>query len=92
QTKKTTVEGDTDDGSRYDALRLGRGVYPTALASWNDFIVIAGYENEGNSYYRTTTAKLYLWDGVSEKPSQQLFSEFPDQMITAMKNINGVLA
>lgn len=91
QTKKTTVEGDTDDGSRYDALRLGRGVYPTALASWNDFIVIAGYENEGNSYYRTTTAKLYLWDGVSEKPSQQLFSEFPDQMITAMKNINGVL-
>lgn len=91
-TSKTTVEGDTNNGSTYNALDLPYGMWPTALASYGSDLVVAMYEGEVTTdptgYSR---AKLAFWDTISESYSLITTVEFPDPVIYALLNTNGVL-
>lgn len=90
KTKKGTVEGDTNDGSTYNALDLGFGIWPITLESYGVDLVISGYEGDtssGNS--RGKKAKLYFWDTTSSSFNKEV--ELPDPLCSALKNVNGVL-
>lgn len=97
KTTKTTYEGDTDDGSKYDALNLPYGYYPTDIESLGDDLVISAFE--GRRYTDSTTypggtegrAALFFWDTTSDNFYRIIQREFPDQIITALENSNGVL-
>jgi hypothetical protein len=89
-TTKTSAEGDTDNSSTYAKLQFGYGLYPTAIESLESELVIALYE--GTNYgLKQKTAKVAFWDTASTLSNKIIWCEFPDQIITALKNINGVL-
>lgn len=94
KTTKTTVEGDTDNGSTYDKLQFGYGLWISAIESYGDSLVIAlweGSENKANVSSTRGRAKIAFWDTTSENANQITWDEFPDDYISAIKNVNGVL-
>lgn len=92
QTTKTTVEGDTDNGSTYQKLAFGYGLLPIAIESYGSNLVIALVENQSAStYHGRVRAKLAFWDTTSTNFNQITWVEFPDDLITGLKNVNGVL-
>lgn len=91
QTTKTTVEGDTDAGSTFSKLTFGYGLWPTAIESYGSSIAVALYEGSSSPSIRQTVAKLAFWDTTSQNFNSITWVEFPDAMITGLKNINGVL-
>lgn len=99
QTTKTTVEGDTDNGSTYNKVQVGYGLVPTCLESYGSDLAIALYERSGASSGAghtsardtTTRAKIAFWDTTATNVNKITWVEFPDQIITAMKNLNGIL-
>lgn len=92
KTKKTTVEGDTDDGSTYDAVHFGYGLYPTCIESYGEQLAIALYEGRAeDNNYKAKNAKLAFWDTTSQNANQIIWNEFPDYVISSLKNVNGVL-
>lgn len=93
-TTKTTVEGDTDNGSTFAKLTFGYGLVPTAIESYGSDIVIALLEGPGSSSsspQRGQRAKIAIWDTTSQNYNLITNDEFPDEFVSAMKNINGVL-
>lgn len=98
QTTKTTVEGDTNNGSTYQALRFGYGLVPICMESLGANLVIALYERDSTSSNtnaglrgKSTRAKIAFWDTTSQNFNSITWVEFPDALITAMKNVNGTL-
>lgn len=89
-TTKTTVEGDTDNTSTASALTFGYGLWPTEIESYGSDLAIALYEGSSGAL-RQPRAKLAFWDTTSTSFNKIIWVEYPDQIITAMKNINGVL-
>ena len=90
KTKKVTTEGDTNNGSTYNALDLGFGIWPTALETYGTDLVIAGYEGDtSGGRTRGLRAKLYFWDTTSSSFNKEV--ELPDPLCSALKNVNGVL-
>jgi len=87
KTIKTTVEGDTDDSSTFDALDFDYGFFPTAIETYNTNLAVALIEGVGE----TTHASLAFWDTTADSYSQITSIEFPDPLITALKNVNGTL-
>lgn len=94
-TTKTTVEGDTNNNSTYNALDLPFGFLPTAMESYGDDLVIAMVESgtfqATNNDSARSRAKIAFWDTLSQSYNSITNDEFPDQFIGAMKNVNGVL-
>ncbi len=91
KTRKTTVEGDTDDGSTYDKVNVGYGLWPTAMESYGDLLVIAFCETSAITGVRGKRAKIAFWDTTSENINNITWVEFPNSIVTALKNANGVL-
>ena len=89
-TTKTTVEGDTDNGSTYNALDFPWGLWPTEIETYGTDLAIALYEGS-NGNLRQSRAKIAFWDTTATNFNKLVFVEFPDQIITAMKNVNGTL-
>lgn len=89
-TTKTTVEGDTNDGSTYQKLPFGYGLWPTSIESYGSDLAVALYEGS-NTGLRQKHAKIAFWDTTSNNFNKITWVEFPDAIITAMKNVNGVL-
>ena len=93
-TSKTTVEGDTDNGSTYNILTLPQNFLPTAMASYGSQLAIAVFEGPsttiGNSQSKKK-AKILLWDTSSQNYNTITNDEFPDQFISSIRNVNGVL-
>lgn len=90
KTTKTTVEGDTNNGSTYDAVHVGYGLWPTAMESYGEELAIAFYEGSVANL-RQARAKLAFWDTTSSNVNKLIWVEYPDQIITAIKNVNGIL-
>ena len=84
------VEGDTDVASAYNALQLDYGHYPTAIEAYQDTLVVAAIEGTSTTM-KQKPAVLYFWDLTSLTPNEIIQVEFPDPLITALKNVNGVL-
>lgn len=94
KTRKTAVEGDTDDGSSYDVLDFGQGLFVTALATYGQSLVIALMERRSGNYNNGdgfTGAKIAFWDTTSNNINAIQWNTFPDGYVSALKNINGVL-
>ena len=89
-TTKTTVEGDTDNGSTYSKIQVGYGLYPTAIESYGSNLVISFIETT-NTGGVAPRAKLAFWDTTSQNINQIIWVEFPDPLISGLKNINGIL-
>lgn len=87
-TTKTSVEGDTNNGSAFNIVNFGYGFYPTAIESYGDSLVVGLYEGP---YEFAKNAKLAFWDTVSQNINSITTVEFPDQFILSIKNINGTL-
>lgn len=95
-TTKTTVEGDTDNGSTASKLLFGFGLYPQAIESYGSDLVIAlnelsGGGGLGDSEASAPRAKIAFWDTTSTNFNQITWVEYPDTYISAMRNINGTL-
>jgi hypothetical protein len=92
QTVKTTVEGDTwsESGTTWAKLYFGYGLHPTSIESYGSDLAVALIENISIGL-RQTPAKIAFWDTTSGSFNKIVWVEFPDSLITAMKNVNGVL-
>jgi len=92
-TTKTTVEGDTDNGSTFNAVDFPFGMYISALASYGDKIAVALYEGTGLTTLNfPSRARVAIWDPTNPLTYDLLTDdEFPDPYISAMLNSNGVL-
>lgn len=90
KTSKTTVEGDTNNGSTYNALDLPYGVWPTDIESYGTDLAISAYE--GNTTSGNTVGKkgkVYFWDTTSD--SFYKVVELPDPLVSALEFVNGEL-
>ena len=90
RTTKTTVEGDTDNTSTYGALTFGYGLWPTSIQGYGSNLAVALYEGSSTGL-RQKHAKIAFWDTTSTSSNTITWVEYPDAIITAMKNVNGVL-
>lgn len=95
-TTKTTVEGDTDNGSTFSKISFGYGLYPTAIESYGSSIAIAFWEGGvpqtgGFTNQNSGRAKIAFWDTTSQNANSIIWVEFPDGVISSMKNANGTL-
>lgn len=92
KTSKTTVEGDTDNGSKYDALDLPYGYFPTSMESYGDFLVIAVAEMSSSVTFNSPLrARIIFWDTTSETYNQIIDHEVSDALISKILNVNGTL-
>ncbi len=91
-TKKTTVEGDTDNGSVFNAVDFPPGFIVSDLESYGTDMAFALYEGTEEVPGPTSKAKIAFWDTSNPTTYDKLiYSEFPDPFIFALKNANGVL-
>ena len=92
KTKRTTKEGDTNDGSTYAtasaSLDLPFGFMPTDIESWGNDIVVSAIQTT-NSTLNQGRACLFFWDTASTSFYNQVW--LPDPLITALLNNNGKL-
>ena|SRR3990167_4907201 len=93
ETTKTVVEGDTNNGSTANKLQFGYGLWPMCMETYGNDLVIALIENLDNAIgvANGRNAKIAFWDTTSTNFNKIIWVEFPDQIITAIKNVNGVL-
>ena len=91
KTTKTTVEGDTNDGSTYNALDLPYGVWPTDIESFGTDVSISAYEgNTTSGNTRGLRSHLYLWDTTSSSFYKDI-DDWDDPLISALEIVNGEL-
>lgn len=89
-TTKTTNEGDTDNTSVYEKLDFDHGIYPTAIETFGNDLAVALIEGTDTTI-KQKNAKISFWDTTSASFNKITDVEFPDPLITALKNVNGVL-
>ena len=90
-TTKTSVEGDTDNGSTYAKLTTTPyGYLPTSMAHYGTDLVIGCVQGTDSSLIQKKAVILF-WDTVSTAPSKSIAVELPDPYVTALLNVNGVL-
>jgi hypothetical protein len=90
KTTKTSVEGDTNSGSTYNALNFPYGWWPTAIESYGTSLAVALIEGTDTTI-KQRHAKVAFWDTTSASYNFITDVEFPDPLITALRNVNGVL-
>lgn len=87
----TLVQGELNDGSAYNVLDLPVDMWPTAIESLGDDLVIAAISSNvsGNPTTKVGNGALYFWDTISDT----FYDVVPlkDALVTALKNINGKL-
>jgi hypothetical protein len=90
KTSYSSVEGDTSSSPSYNALDLDYGYWPTTIETYGNDLAVAGMEGTSTSI-KQKTAFLTFWDTTSTSYTKIIQVEYPDPLITAMKNVNGVL-
>lgn len=88
KTTKSSAEGDTNDGSAYNALDLPFGFMPTDVESFGDLLVISAIQTS-DSTIAQGSAQIFFWDTISSSFVNPV--PLPDPIVTAMKNVNGTL-
>lgn len=87
-TTFTSKEGDTNNGSTYNALDLPFGFMPTDIESWGNDIVISAIQTS-NSTLNQGRSALFFWDTTSASFYNMVWMS--DSLITALLNNNGRL-
>ena len=89
-TTKTTVEGDTNNASTYNALDLSYGVWPTDIESYGTDLAISAYEgNTTSGNTKGLRGHVYFWDTTSDSFYKDC--EFMDPLVSALEYVNGEL-
>ena len=90
KTTRTTAEGDTNNGSTFNALDLPYGVWPTDIESYGNDLVISAYEGDTSSgNTRGLRGHVYFWDTTSSSFYKDV--EFEDPLVSALEFVNGEL-
>lgn len=87
-TTKTTVEGDTNNGSVYGALTLPFGYMPVSGCSYGNDVVIAAIQTS-NGTVQQGRSVLFFWDTTSSTWYNQVY--LPDAFVTAVAVHNGAV-
>jgi hypothetical protein len=91
QTKRTTNQGDTDDGSAYQSvgdLSLPFDFIPITAVSYGIDVVVAGSKTT-DSTVNQGNACLFFWDAAEELFYRVV--KLPDPICSNLKYINGIL-
>ncbi len=88
KTTKTTVEGDTDDGSDHDTLDLNFGWWPVVMCSFETYLLIAMIEGVSTTVLQKP-ARLILWDTVSDSfQDVTIDGNFTEPIISALQPLS----
>ncbi len=91
KTTKTTVEGDTNNGSAYAVLTTTPyGYLPTCIESYGSDLVVGWVQGTDTTIIQRN-ATITFWDTAATAPTKTITKELPDPLVTAMKNVNGIL-
>lgn len=90
KTTKSTAEGDTNDGSSFNALDLPKGWFITDIDSWGLDVAILAVQNSSSVIEQGKSA-LFLWDPTNTNTFYRGPIFLPDPLATSMKNVNGRL-
>lgn len=90
KTTKTTAEGDTNDGSSYNALDLPQGWFITDIDSWGLDVAILAIQTSSSSLDQGKAA-LFLWDPTNTLTFYRGPIYLPDPLATSLLNANGRL-
>lgn len=93
KTKKTTDQGDTDDGSAFNVLDLPFDFKPICIESYGENLAI-GCSFGSSSVVNQGSSMLFIWDTGVSVGGVYTFSRMipiPDQIVTALRYQNGVL-
>lgn len=88
KTKRTTFDGDTDDGSAYNVFDLPYGYWPADIESYGTDLVIAAFQCKDEKINQGR-AELFFWDCISDSFYNRVV--LPDPLVTALYNKNGTL-
>jgi hypothetical protein len=88
KTKKTTVQGDTTDGSLYNVLDFPYDFFPMCVESYGELLAV-GCSFGNSSVVNQGSSCLFTWDTTSDSFTRII--PIPDQVITALKYQNGIL-
>lgn len=88
-TSKTTDQGDTNNGSLYNALDLPIGFFPTDMESFGTDLIIAAIQTT-DSTINQGKAALFIWDTISSSFYRGPIY-LPDPLVTALLNMNGTI-
>lgn len=88
KTKKTTDEGDTNNGSQFNVLDLPFGFYPSDIESFGNDIVVSAFQTTDGTTAQGRSA-LFFWDTTSDSFYNVVY--LPDPLVTALLNVNGTL-
>lgn len=90
-TTKTSVEGDTDNGSTFGALTTTPyGYLPTCMESYQDQLAIGCIQGTSAGVIQKKAVILF-WDTAATAPNKSIAVELPDPWVTSMKNVDGIL-
>lgn len=92
-TKKVTNEGDTNGTvvpSSYNVLDLPFGFYPTTIESYGTSLLITAMTTTDTTINQGQSA-LFLWDPTDTNSFYLGPVYLPDPLVTASKNVNGVI-
>lgn len=94
ETTKTTVEGDTDDGSTHTALDdFGYGVWPVCIGEYQTDLVVGLIEGVSTNMKQKPARIAFVDVASGTTQSIDITSitsrELPDPLVTAIKNVNG---
>lgn len=87
QTSKTSVEGDTNDGSTYTVLQIGTGLHISCLETYGSDIAMGVIETTGG----LPVSKIAFWDSSSTNINKITWVELPPGAVVSLVNANGVL-
>ena len=93
KTKKSTHEGEVDDTvvpSSYNVLDTYYNWYPTCINSLGNELAVGLIEGTDTTI-KQSNAKVVFWSTLASDTTYNRIVELPDPLITAMKNVNGVL-
>jgi len=89
KTKKTSVEGDTNDNSAYNVLDLPIGYIPVDIESYGTDLVILAIQTT-DATVNQGKAALFFWDTVDPDTFYNKV-DLSDPIATALLNVNGIL-
>ena len=90
KTRKTTVEGDTNDGSTFNVLDLPFGWLITDIDSWGLDVAILAIQTTSAAVDQGKAA-LFLWDPTNVNTFYAGPIYLPDPLGTSLMNVNGHL-
>lgn len=88
KTKKTTDEGDTNDGSAYNVLDLPFGYFPTCITSYGTDLAISAIQGQSTVLNQGKSA-IFFWDTFSDSFYNKV--DISDPLLTCIFNNNNTL-